>query len=163
MKANDIIRTAIETADMIVRTYLDDLTDDEMMHRPDPKCNHINWQSGHLILSDNEMLNSCRPDMLPALPQGFAERYAKEKASLDDRSDFHSKAELFELAKVQRTELLRQLFDLTPQDLEIPAPESIASYAPNLGAALSMIAIHWTMHSGQWAVIRRQLGRDVVI
>lgn len=37
--------------------------------------------------------------------------------------------------------------------------ETGISYAPTVAAAFEMQGSHWLMHAGQWAVIRRQLGR----
>ena len=163
MRAKDAIKISIETADMIAQTYLADLTDEEMMRRPHQKCNHIKWQLGHLILSDHEMINGCWPGALPDLPHGFEQQYAKEQSTSDNADDFHSKSELMKWYKIQRESVLTKLDEISDADLEKEAPETIRSYAPSLGAAFCMIGIHWTMHSGQWAVIRRQLGREVLI
>ena len=43
MKPNEAIKLSIDIADMITRGYLEDLTDQEMMHRPAAACNHIKW------------------------------------------------------------------------------------------------------------------------
>jgi hypothetical protein len=144
---------------MITRMYLEDMTDEEMLHRPDAGCNHIKWQLGHLIGSDNQMVNGCFPGTLPELPALFSERYTKETAGSDDASGFGTKAELLGLFAQQRAALHTKLKTLSESDLNSPAPEAMQSYAPTSGAALAMIGLHWTMHTGQWAVIRRQLGR----
>ena len=78
MNANEAIKSALATAEMISMAYLEDLTDEEMMVRPLDGCNHIKWQVGHLIASEHKMINSCCPGALPKLPVGFAERYASE-------------------------------------------------------------------------------------
>ena len=44
-------------------------------------------------------------------------------------------------------------------DLDAPAPESLKQIAANVGGIFSMQPTHWTMHAGQWAVVRRKLGR----
>ncbi len=163
MHAKDSIRTSVETADYISKAYLEDLTDDELMHRPHPKCNHIKWQLGHLIASDHKMVNGCCPGALPALPAGFAEQYAREKTGSDVPGDFHSKSELMELLSGQRAAIFAKLAELSDVELNAASPEEIRAYAPNFGAAFGMVALHWTMHAGQWAVIRRQLGREPVI
>ena len=163
MKAQDVIKTSIQTADMISKTYLEDLTDEEMMHRPHEKCNHIKWQMGHLIAADNMMINGCCPGALPDLPEGFSEKYAKETCTSNNPGDFHSKAELMELFDSQRAAAFATLDSLTEEDLNRDAPEDMKSYAPNFGAVFGMLGLHWTMHSGQWAVIRRQLGREPVM
>ena len=163
MNAKEAIKTSITTADMISKSYLDDLTDDEMMHRPHEKCNHIKWQLGHLIASDNQMVNGCVPGAMPALPEGFAEQYSKEKSASNESGDFHSKAELMNLFSQQRESALAKLEELSDADFDREAPEEMRGYAPTFGAAFGMLGIHWTMHSGQWAVIRRQLGREPVM
>lgn len=60
MNAQKAIECGIDMAVMISTGYLEDLSEEELMHRPDPKCNHIKWQLGHLIASDNQIINgSC--------------------------------------------------------------------------------------------------------
>ena len=88
MHAVEAIRIAIETADMIAQAYLADLSDQEMMHRPCPGCNHVKWQLGHLILSDHEMINGCRPGTLPDLPDRFEQQYANSKQLLTIQTIF---------------------------------------------------------------------------
>ena len=162
MNASHALRQSIETADMISKSYLDDLTDEEMMHRPHEKANHIKWQLGHLIISDNDMVNSCCPGTVAELPDGFREKYTKETSASNNSADFNSKAELMEMFAKQREATFAKMGELQDADLDTESPEAIRSYAPNVGAAFGMLGIHWTMHSGQWAVIRRQLGREPI-
>lgn len=163
MNAKEAIKNNIRTADMVCGAYLEDLTDDEAMKRPHTGCNHINWQIGHLIQSDHQMMNGCFPDALPALPDGFAEKYSKETAGNDDPAAFHPKSELMELYKKQRESIMAKVETLTDEELGQPAPESMQAYAPNVMAAMNMLGSHWMMHAGQWVIVRRELGRDIVI
>ena len=160
MDTKSAIKTALNTANMISTSYLEHLTDEDMMHRPAPGCNHIKWQVGHLIVSEYNMISSCIVDTIPELPAGFAEKYTKETADSNDASAFHSKVQLMELYEKQRNATLAALESLSDDDLDKESPESIRSYAPNFGSAFIMQDIHWVMHAGQWAVIRRQLGRE---
>lgn len=160
MDAKAAIKTALDTAHMISTSYLGDLTDEEMMHRPAPGCNHIKWQVGHLIASENSMINQCIPGALPPLPDGFAEKYSKETATSDDASVFDSKEDLLKLHEQQRAATIAALENIDAADLDNEGPEAIQSYAPNFGAAFIMQDAHWMMHAGQWAVVRRQLGRE---
>jgi hypothetical protein len=160
MNTKTAIKTALDTANMISTSYLGDLTDAEMMHRPVPGCNHIKWQVGHLIASENQMINQCVPGALPDLPAGFADKYTKETAASDNADDFDSKDELMRLYEQQRSATLAALENLSDEDLDQESPESIRGYAPNFGTAFLMQDAHWLMHAGQWAVIRRQLGRE---
>ena len=159
MKPNEAIKLSIDTADMIARGYVGDLSDEDMMHRPAAGCNHIKWQLGHLIGADHEMVNGCCEGAMPALPAGFAEKYAKETSTVDDPAAFDSKEDLVKLFGQQRAAALATLANLSADDLDKPAPEKMREYAPNVASVFSMLGIHLTMHTGQWAVIRRQLGR----
>lgn len=163
MNANDAIKNNIDTADMVCGAYLEDLTNDEAMKRPHADCNHINWQIGHLIASDNMMCNGCVPDSLPALPEGFAEKYSKETAASDNADDFVPKSEMMELYRAQRKAIKDVVDGLSADQLAAASPESFQSYAPTVGAVFNMIGSHWLMHAGQWVIVRRELGREIVI
>jgi len=163
MNSCDAIKNSIQTADMVCGAYLGDLNDEELMQRPHPECNHINWQVGHLIASDFGMINGCIPGLVPELPEGFAERYTKETTSNNDSAAFCSKDELMSISTAQRAAVVAKLDDLTEADLDKLAPESMREYAPTVGAALNMLGGHWMMHAGQWVVVRRNLGREIVI
>lgn len=163
MNANDAIKNNIDTADMVCGAYLEDLTNEEAMKRPHSGCNHINWQLGHLISADNMMCNGCVPDSLPALPDGFAEKYSKETASSDSQGDFVPKTELMEMYRNQRKAIKEVVDGLSADQLSAASPESFQSYAPTVGAVFNMIGSHWLMHAGQWVIVRRELGREIVI
>jgi hypothetical protein len=162
MNAKTAIQIALETAKTITDAYLGDLTDAEMLHRPGVGCNHIKWQLGHLITSEHQMMDSCFPGKMPPLPVGFAARYAQENSKFDQPDFFDSKQMLLELHEQQRNGTMQLLHQTSDTDLDRLAPESIRSYAPNVGAAFLMQDVHWTMHAGQWAIIRRQLGRPAL-
>ena len=159
MDTKTAIKTALDTASMVVNSYLSDLTDEEMMHRPDPGCNHIKWQLGHLIASENRMMNGCFPDSMPELPEGFSDRYSQETSASNDEHSFDTKEQLVSIAQTQREGTLRLLESVTDEDLDREGPEAVREFAPTVGACFLMQDAHWMMHAGQWAVIRRQLGR----
>lgn len=163
MNANEAIKINLDCADMICGAYLGDLTDEEAMRRPHEGCNHINWQLGHLIASDNMMCNGCFADSLPALPDGFAEKYSKETIGNDNAADFVPKTELMEIYQNQRKAISELLMGLSDEQLQGASPESFQSYAPTVASVFSMLGSHWLMHSGQWVVVRRELGREIVI
>ena len=160
MNTREAIKAGIDLGKMIADSYIGDLTDEEMMVRPHPNCNHIKWQIGHLIASENNMIENSIPGSMPALPDGFAEKYTKETSTSDDPQAFHSKSELLELYETQRKATLAALEKASDSDLDQPTPEAMQAYAPTVGSAFNMQGAHWTMHAGQWAVIRRKLGRD---
>jgi hypothetical protein len=156
MNAHDVIRFTIDMASQVSTAYLNDLTDAELLHRPGAGCNHINWQVGHLICAENEIINGAVPGALPPLPPQFVERYKPEKSKLDDPAAFCTKAELLKVQQGQREATLAALAKLSPTDLD----RKLEGWTPNVGAAFNGAAGgHWLMHVGQWAIVRRQLGR----
>lgn len=156
MNVKDALKLSIDTSRMISLGYLEDLTDKEMFHRPCPGANHINWQVGHLIAAENQMGNQAIPGSMPPLPAGFAEKYVKETSASDDPAKFCTKAELLKAFEQQRGAVLTALEKVSEADLDKPTG---VAYAPTVGSMFNMHGGHWLMHAGQWAVIRRQLGR----
>lgn len=159
MTPQKAIELCIECADMITKSYLEDLSDADLMVRPVPGANHIAWQLGHLISSEREFTDVACPGIAPPLPEGFAKKHSKETSSSDKPSDFLKKSEYLELYAQQRAATLKALNTLSASDLDKPAPEKYSAYVKNFGDMLSLQGSHWLMHVGQWAVVRRKLGR----
>jgi hypothetical protein len=155
MNAHDAIKSGLDTSAMISNMYVEDLTDAELLRRPAPGCNHINWQLGHLIVSEHKTLSKIDPST-PPLPAGFEEKYAMDKHAIDDPAAFSSKAELVSAGKQQREATLATLAKQSADDLDKPTG---LEWAPTVGLAIGGQGAHWLMHAGQWAVVRRQLGR----
>ena len=162
MNAQGAIRNALTTTDFLAMKYLEDLSDAELLVRPVPGANHIAWQLGHLIASENGMVGETCPGSMPALPKGFKEKHTSETAASDDQTAFLSKDEYLRLYQEQRAGTLKALEKLADADFDLPAPEGLRHFAPTVGAVFSMQPTHWMMHAGQWAVVRRKLGRKPV-
>lgn len=156
MNTPEALRLSLDLAEFVAMLYLEDLTDDEMLHRPAAGANHIKWQLGHLITSEHQLIEKVVPGAMPPLPEGFAERYSRANATSDDPTQFDTKAELLRVYREQRDATLTALGSLSDADFDVP---SGIEYAPTVGAIFSMQGGHYSMHAGQWVVIRRQLGR----
>ena len=162
MSPKDVIRSSVQTSQMIVDSYLDGLTDKDIMIRAVPGMNHIAWQLGHLIESERVMIELVKPGSSPALPDGFAEAHARETTSSDDPSKFRSLDEYKALWKAQREATLSVL-DSTPEsDYERTDP-AFPPYASTIGALLLMTANHPLMHAGQFVAVRRLLNKPISI
>jgi len=159
MNAREAIRLGIKQSDMVVRMYLGDLSDSDLLVRAVPGTNHIAWQLGHLLSSSYQMLKTVAPGAVSALPEGFAEKYTAEGSKFDSPGAFHSKAVYLKLYDEHVASTMKALDSITDADLDKPSPESMQSYAPTHGDLLTLQGSHWLMHAGQWAVIRRKLGK----
>lgn len=156
MNALDAIKKSIANTDMIVSPYLGDLQPQELLARPIPGCNHIAWQLGHLIAGENQLLGKAFPGKMPNLPAGFADKYTKETSGSDNPASFHTKEELLRLWKEQREGTFKLIDGLKESELQNPTG---LDYAPTVADLLILIGHHALMHAGQWAVVRRKLGR----
>lgn len=159
MNAHGALKSAIGISDMVWTGYVKDLTEDEMFRRPCAGANHVTWQLGHLIVSEQQMIEGAVPGSMPALPDGFAARYAKETSTSDDRSKFDSKDELLRVFGQVRAGTLAALEKQSEADLDKPSPEAFRSFVPTVGDLFMLQPTHYLMHAGQWAVVRRMSGR----
>ncbi|MFO0953547.1 MAG: DinB family protein [Isosphaeraceae bacterium] len=158
--AKDVIRTTLDSADMVLGAYIGDLTDEELLVPPGEGMNPIAWQVGHLIASEKMMVDQLRPGASPALPAGFAEAHDKTTAAPNAFKPFCSKDEYLRLAKAQREATLAALDAVTDAQLDA---ETGVSYAPTGAAMMNMVGVHILMHVGQFVTVRRKLGKPVVI
>ncbi|WP_283432515.1 DinB family protein [Neorhodopirellula lusitana] len=163
MHGKEAIRSAMGLSDMVYTSYLGDMEDAELMLRPAPGCNHLAWQTGHLIASEVSLLKSICPDTATELPEGFAEAHGKENIDCDDASKFCSKDEYLALMKKVRETSLAALDAITDEQLAAASPEQFQPWCPTVGAVFVLIGSHALMHSGQVVPVRRQLGKPVVI
>ena len=159
MNAHEAIKNALATPDFVVKAYLADLCDADLLVRPVPGVNHIAWQLGHLICSEREMVEAIAPGSMPALPANFAAQHSKETAGSDKPGDFLKKEDYVKLMDEVRAGTVKALGSFSDTDLDKPAPESMRSYAPTIASVFTLQPSHWMMHAGQWAVTRRKLGR----
>ena len=154
------IKHILAMPDFVARTYITDLSDEQLLMRPHDKTNHIAWQLGHLITWENQLNNMVCPDSMPSLPEGFADKHSKETATNDDPAAFYSKEEYLQAMETQRAGTLSLLERLSDDELEQPAPEELQNIGATVGAVIAGQAAHWMMHAGQWVIVRRQLGKE---
>jgi uncharacterized damage-inducible protein DinB len=162
MNAKDVLTASMDLSDYILKTYLADLSDADLMTRPTAGCNHLAWQLGHLIQSEKGLLEMVCPGAGANLPAGFQEQHSKETTGCDDATKFLSKAKYLELYDAQRAATKAALAKLSDTDLDKPGPPDF-KMCPTVGSVFNLIASHGTMHSGQFATARRVLGKPIVI
>ena len=167
MQAKDAIRTALKSTQHFVNWYLSDLSDADLLVRPTPGANHIAWQLGHLVVAES-MFVTKMPGLdlsgarYPDLPPGFAEQHAKDKAAQDPPTGFATKAQYLGLFNQARQATLAALDKVSDADLDRPTEGRMATFAPNLGALFLLTSNHSLMHTGQFSVVRRKLGKPVL-
>lgn len=162
MNTKDAIKSTMDIGLTVLTKYVDDLSDADLLTRP-TGCNHLAWQLGHLIAAESQLINGVCPGKGGALPEGFAERHAKDKIGVNDPRQFNTKQEYVELFEKVRAATKKALDELPDGDFDAPSPEHFRKMFPTVGAVFTLVGTHPMMHAGQFAVARRMLGKPVVI
>lgn len=163
MNTKEAIQSCLDLSLFTLNQYISDLSDAELLQRPGVGCNHLAWQLGHLISSNVGLLEGVCPGKGGTLPAGFKERHAKDAAGNDDPQQFETKQKYQELLAQARETTVAALASLSDADLDQPAPEALRKMFPTVGSVFVLIASHPMMHAGQFAVVRRRLGKPVLI
>jgi hypothetical protein len=158
MNAKDVIRQVVESSDMVIRTYVSDLSDRELLVRSVPGANHIAWQLGHIIGGVRHFLLALGQPA-PELPAGFAETYSKEGSASDDPQRFVGTKRYLDLLDQMKAASLAAITATPDEALDRPGPEAMREYAPTVGSVLVMLGAHGLMHAGQFVPVRRKLGK----
>lgn len=163
MNTHEVMLSNLHSSRYVMSRYLEDLTDADLLVRPHPDAHHIAWQLGHLILSECHMVRAVRPQCAFDLPAACVAKHDKAAAGRSQLSDFYTKDAYLAFMEQVREATFTALKQLSQDELSYPGPEAMRSYAPKIGSVFLAIANHEMMHSGQIAVVRRVLGKPVVI
>lgn len=163
MSEKSAITQTLDSSDNILSAYINDLDDDALRHRPMDGINPIAWQLGHLLSFERAMVDGIKPGSSPALPEGFDDNHSTEAAKAKRDQGYCSLADYQQLMQAQRAATKAVLEALTEEELRAPAPERFQSFTKTVSDGLNMIGIHNLMHVGQFVVVRRKLGKPVVI
>jgi hypothetical protein len=163
MNTKDAIRETLNFSHFVLKSYVGDLTDAELMKRPGPGCNHVAWQLGHLIASECSLINGIRPGSAPELPAGFAEQHSKAAIGSDDQTKFCTKQQYLDLTEKVHAASLALLDSYPEADFASPSPEHFRKMFPTMGQIFLLVATHPMMHAGQFVPVRRALGKPVMI
>jgi uncharacterized damage-inducible protein DinB len=162
MQTKDAIRGVLDMSDMVIDSYIKDLSDSELLVRPVEGMNHIAWQLGHIIGAERHFVELVKPGSSPALPEGFEEGHGREANKVDDPSRYYSAARYIELRKAQRAATLAVLDGLGDADFD-RKEDKFPPFAPTVGALMNLCGTHPLMHCGQFVAVRRKLGKPVSI
>jgi hypothetical protein len=161
MNGRDAIQAALEATKENLAWYISDFSDADLLVRPVPGANHAAWQIGNVICGDLFLIKPEVPEaQYPELPTGFSELHGSKGAKKDE--GFLTKAEYLALFDKVRTATIAAVGKLSDADLDRPASEKVKAFAPTIGKLFLMVSNHTLMHTGQFTVIRRKLGKPVL-
>ena len=145
----------------MIDMFLKDFSDEDMMFRPAKTANHAIWQMGHLANSVLGIVKSCEPSV--GFPFEDDTRFGKSKASIDDAAFFPGKAELVGRFDQAMDIAAAWVAKLSDADLAKATPERMQRFAPTVANAAILLASHPLMHMGQFSVMRRALGKPILM
>lgn len=163
MDSRAAIASTLNMSMLVLKSYISDLSREELISRPGEGCNHVAWQLGHLIASQASLLNGIDPGAAPELPTGFAEKHGKDNAGNNNASDFYSSEEYLKYFESVNSAVINSLHKKSDADLDAPSPEHFRSMFPTVGDIYVLMATHPMMHAGQIVPIRRRLSKPIVI
>jgi hypothetical protein len=164
MDLKQFIKHSLTGNTEFLKWTLSDFTDADMYVRPCNGANHATWQLGHLCSAEVNLTSACGAKAF-ALPAGFGDMFNKKTAEFNDASkfgDFATKEALLNLFGKIRAGTIAWVDGLSQADLDKPAPEKFQKMWPTIGALAEGMAGHVQMHTGQFQVIRRKLGKPVL-
>ncbi len=163
MNAKDAIQSASNLSSMVLKSYVGDMEDADLMRRPHAECNHLAWQLGHLIASEVMLLEMAAPGQGTELPEGFTEAHSKEQIKNDNPADFCDKETYLQLFDKVRAASQAALQAYPEADLDKETSEDFRSFCPTMGDLFNLIATHPMMHAGQFVIVRRELGKPILM
>jgi hypothetical protein len=164
MNAREAITHALKSTSNLLKQYVSDLSDADLLVRPVPGANHIAWQLGHLISGEVRHMTGQIPGVTyPELPAGFVEQHDKAMAGVEPAKGFRTKEEYLGLFSNVRRTTMAGVERLSDADFDKPNTGTMAKFAPTLGFLLLLQANHVMMHAGQFTVVRRKLGKPILM
>jgi hypothetical protein len=164
MNAREAITYALKSTHNLLKQYVSDLSDADLLVRPVPGANHIAWQLGHLISGEVRHMTGQIPGLTyPELPAGFVEQHDKTMAGVEPPKGFRTKEEYLGLFNNVRRATIAGVEKLSDADFDRPNSGPASKLASTLGALLLLEANHVMMHAGQFTVVRRKLGKPVLM
>jgi len=157
--SQEAIAYSLRSSKLMFHRYLDDLKPEEFQHRPCLGANNASWIVGHLTCIDRAQLEKLEAQPLPALPEGFTDRFATTRAAATGTTaDFGNPHDLIKYFDQHRDLLIKTVEHLPASVLNSPPP-FVSPLFSDRGESLLFVGLHNAMHLGQLSIIRRSLGR----
>ena len=160
MGPKDVIRNTLNMSDYILKSYVKDLSDAEIALVPVEGMHPIALQLGHLISVEKKLLDMVKPDVAPALPEGFDSAHDIKVAN-SDTSRFSTRDEYVKLWDEQLAAAVAVLESIDVADLDDTRDGKLPSFAPTVGVLLNMLGVHALSHVGQFVAVRRALKKPI--
>lgn len=139
------------------KKLIDDIGDEESLERGGQEVNHIRWLTGHIVNSLGSMVNILGGQS--DLPQKYTELFMRGSQFNKDESAYPSMDELRSEFDRLYQEALKALEKVSVEELDTER-EIYPRWNARPAEALFFLCSHEFYHAGQFATLRKILGRD---
>jgi hypothetical protein len=153
----DAIAYGLRASKVLIHRMVDDLKPGEFDYQPCPGANCIAWVIGHLTATDRRSLTWLGVADLPAVPDGFVERFTVTRTKAGEQTGFGDPKDVIRLFDEHRDRLIQVLPTADPAKLLEP-PTFPSPLFSDRGEGLLFMGLHTAMHVGQMSITRRALG-----
>jgi len=164
MSVQRVMVSALQTTLGLVEQFLSDFSDAELLVRPVAGANHAAWQLGNIIAGEPYFVKSVLPLVeYPALPDGFSELHGPNGTSHDHHPGFLTKDGYLHWLRTYRGISMAAVERSLESDLMAAPPPTMSWAGATVADVILFTAHHTLMHGGQFSVIRRKLGKPVLM
>lgn len=148
---------SLELARRVTQKMTADLTDAQLLFRPNGVGNHALWNLGHLAWTDAFFTHELS-GVDPGYPKEWAAIFGmKSECSADPKAYPPARLVRDEFTR-QREKLLAYFAGLSGDQLAEALPPNLAPFGATKGQLMQSLAWHEGLHSGQIAACRRAQG-----
>ena len=156
----DTLVFSLDASRLMLMRFAQDLKPAEYLHRVVPKSNCAAWTIGHLVIAERRFGQRVGAEQ-PALPEGFDKRFARDEAA-PMAADFGDVSILLPLFNAHRDATIAAVRALPPARLTEPLQQPSPMFK-TLGESIAFASLHVVSHTGQLIMIRRSLGRPIIV
>jgi uncharacterized damage-inducible protein DinB len=158
--AHPIVAPQIDALAMsrgLLHKLVDDLSDEQMLHRTCPNGNHPLWCVGHIAATEQYLLTTLA-DSNRFLPAQWDALFQFASRPQDDAQAYPGKAQLLEQADAMRDRVVAWLASLDEKTLATPIDDGLGPFAKSFAQVGASFVLHETFHLGQISAARRAMG-----
>jgi hypothetical protein len=158
----DVLREQGKVIVRVLHLNVEGLTQDDSLIQPQPGGNCLNWNVGHLVWVNEQLLAILGQP--PVLGEAALERYRRGSEPLRNPAEAMPLEKLMKAWDEQWPRIDAGLAALTPERMAEPAPFSPRKNPDEtVGTLLSIDLFHQAAHTGQTSLLRRLAGKDGAI
>lgn len=154
----DQIANHLKLGDYLLKSALDQLSDEELHRRGGPESNSLLWITGHLTLSRSRMVKLAGGDAEFAWTDLFS-----RGSAIQEPAAYPSLDRILEAWDKTSGLLLAALPKMTPEQLFSKSPQSVPGDDKSIRGALSFLVYHEAYHIGQMGYLRKMLGHESLV